>query len=1153
MFHYSYRTPHTVKKTFVVFVVAAMLFGSLPTTTFAEDTNATSTDSIAEEPTELTGDSSGDDSGESSAGENATSTTQDTGGEGSDTATSTEETSPEDETATSTATSSDEVNTDNDGSNGEGGLDSGDSATTTATSTDGTDGNTGSDGSDGTPADNEEVPESTGTTTSSDPDMESDPIPLLTEGLLGDDDSPEDEDITGGRREHSSITTGVAAAQGEVFTDANSTNVRSEYDPGTISDLDFYTFNATGSNEAVILNEVGAYSLTGENTATVSRGEGTITTGDAISAFNIANVINSTIVNSDGYIYLANQILEDNTPLNLQDFFFPSGDSILAEANNCSLLSCAAEDIEYNLSQTNHATITNDAYIEAITGDNVLSAASGDVITGNAYGAANVVNIVNTNVIDSNYRLLTFNAVGDLDGDLILPTEELFDAFFGMPNGMNQLEHSEEAHVHVENQNNVDSINNNLDTYAESGLNDVVAPDGDITTGKSEAESNILNKVNQNVFGGDLMYLWIRVHGYWSGDVVGLPDGLTWEWTPDGIIIYNENAEITPSEFLGYDIDSYTANFENQNDVTIDNNIYVDAITGRNEVNNGLHADVHTGDAFASANVMNIANTNVIGANWTMAVINILGDFDGNVTFSQTDLSLVGDLFGNNPLNPEDSVLFTYTIANSSDTVATDIVLTQALVNAHIPGGTGTLQSVSLGDLAPGESTTVDLTGVVNSDLSAGTNTVKAVAKVESAEGDTNASDNTLTLVRSAFVEGTSTSDDGTTTPPVVDDGDTNATTSTSTDPEVTQENNDDGNTGTQPVVTTSGGGGGGGNNGGSSTETKKVDRKQKDIDPDSAPLIFVEKTSSVDTDHIVAAGDSVDYTITVTNNGGTAYDTTVYDTLRNPIGSVLNEDSWDLGTILPGEEITLEYTTTYDFKTPSGIYTNTAHIEAYRSEDGKENGDDPLELDDAVHTVEIEGVPLAIGNVGVVAFYPGGNGGINALLTWETSKPATGQIFYSEESYASLYNPLLTTFGYQYVSFRFETPKTKHYMILRNLNPGTKYEYKIRSTRGTLLAVRGDFYFTVPYGVSGIALVLPDGRVAGLSTSAPTPTPVSTPVAPAPTAAPTPTPVVKTPVSTPESDPVPEPSTPEPQASGSTGSSGAIGGFVNKVFGFFR
>ena len=111
------------------------------------------------------------------------------------------------------------------------------------------------------------------------------------------------------------------------------------------------------------------------------------------------------------------------------------------------------------------------------------------------------------------------------------------------------------------------------------------------------------------------MSVLIRVHGFWSGDVIGLPDGLSWAWTPEGILIYNTDAEIVPSPILPYDVDSYEANITDFNNATVTNNINIDAVTGKNKID-GLVGNIETGDAFASANVMNIVNTNIIGVNW---------------------------------------------------------------------------------------------------------------------------------------------------------------------------------------------------------------------------------------------------------------------------------------------------------------------------------------------------------------------------------------------------------------------------------------------------------------------------------------------------------------------------------------------------------
>ncbi|MEZ4200016.1 MAG: hypothetical protein R3B69_00200 [Candidatus Paceibacterota bacterium] len=501
-------------------------------------------------------------------------------------------------------TGSDEGVDGEDGEEGAGDTDAGATASTTDTNASSTEpGTTGESGDGGSEGDDGEVGE-----TSEGDDLhedESDPIPFLSVNDIGEDSDPNDgEDMTGGVREtgqNVSIETGDAKAQGEVETDVNSNNIRSLVGDEFNGDLDVYTFHATGTNRAEVETNGTILSTTGENTA-LANAVTEIVTGEAISALNIANVVNTNIVNSEGYVYLVNQIMEDEQALDLTDFFFPEDMSVLGGLGNCSLLSCMAEDINYNVTQMNYATITNDAILEAVTGDN---RAEGDYVgieTGNAYAGANIINVVNSNFIDSNYRMLTLNAVGDLEGDLMLPTAEGIHDFFARPNGMSQTEDAESITIAVENINDAE-VENNLDTLAETGENESTTfIDASIVTGDAESESNVLNQINENFYGGDTLYILIRVHGWWSGDVLGLPEGLTWEWTPLGIVIYNEDAEIAPSEFLGYDIDSYNAYFANHNDVLIENNVNITALTGENEID-GLAGTIATGDAYASANV----------------------------------------------------------------------------------------------------------------------------------------------------------------------------------------------------------------------------------------------------------------------------------------------------------------------------------------------------------------------------------------------------------------------------------------------------------------------------------------------------------------------------------------------------------------------
>ena len=109
-------------------------------------------------------------------------------------------------------------------------------------------------------------------------------------------------------------------------------------------------------------------------------------------------------------------------------------------------------------------------------------------------------------------------------------------------------------------------------------------------------------------------------------------------------------------------------------------------------------------------------------------------------------------------------------------------------------------------------------------------------------------------------------------------------------------------------------GGGGGGNSGGYT----------------SNPKIEIVKTASVNTATIPA---SVDYTIVVKNVGeGAAYRSKLTDTLRNEKGDIIFKRSWLLDSIQMGEEIKVTYTVKYNDAIPTGKYTNTAKVTAYRN-----------------------------------------------------------------------------------------------------------------------------------------------------------------------------------------------------------------------------
>lgn len=963
-------------------------------------------------------------------------------------------------------TSGDEVGAGEDGDSGGDGGGGGDGLN------DGTDGESGDGGEDGE-GDGEDgptIPVSSDNQLGGTEGEEGDDGVEKGDGEAGDE---EVEDVTGGQTETgtttTSVITGDATAGANVWTDVNSNNIKSEIATGTsIGDLDTVTVSATGTNDTNLANEGDIKAITGVNTASTSDGLALIDTGDALAALNIANIVNTNVINSFGFITLLNKLVEAGKSLDLRKLFFPDPDATLEESGTCTLLVCYAEDVVYNTDQQNTGAITNDGKLEAITGSNEAVGDAAVINTGDAYAAANLMNVANTNIIDSNYLLLALNAMGTLDGDLILPTEDLFRAFFSKPNALAQtvqMEGADAVDITDNNFNNATSTNN-LNTVADSGLNEATSTlDGiNIKTGTATSSSNIINEINKNLFGGDSFYLMIRIHGGWSGNVYGLPEGLTWQRVPGGVLIYSEGAEIAPSQIVAVDVDSYEANFNNQNDIIIDNNLDILALSGDNAAVAPV-GEINTGDAYAGANVMNVANTNVVGRNWLNASINIFGDFKGDISFGAADLWLGGQVaMSEIPAGPGTKLTYTYQVRNNGDINATGVELIQELQSAYsyfaAEGGaaSGSTRTESLGSVSPGETVEVIFNAFVDEELPVGLTPIDAIATLSGNQADADMDDNmerlTLVAERQASV-GDSDSPDSEN-----DSGDDG------NDGEGDGGDNSDSDSSSKP----SPGGGGPSSSPSSSTGRvlgAKLNRDIDTINTEGKPKLEIEKKADYQDTESVAAGQVVEYTIIVTNNGGEAYNAKVVDKLVNPIGSVVNEQSWELGTIRGGERIKLTYEIVYDEGTPTGRYENSARLIAYEEENDSES---EIHTIPAKHTLTIAGRDMAIGNVEVIGFYSNGYNTSAALLSWETTKPADGQVFLSQKGAVSPYNPLMPNLGYARSTILMPIPLTKHYMYITNLQNGATYTYRIRSSDGTHTALGGDYTFTVPGGnVSGV------------------------------------------------------------------------------------
>lgn len=638
------------------------------------------------------------------------------------------------------------------------------------------------------------------------------------------------------------------------------------------------TTNITVENEndAIVENDATSTAGTGNNSASGGGGSAVITTGNAFSYANVVNVVNTNILDSNGLLLLLSRVLGTNS-VDLRNAFNVFNGQQPNVAGGCSLSSCSGGGTSLKVTNDNTATITNNVVVRSSTGGNTASSTDGDaeIQTGDAYAAANVVNIANTNITKSNYLLVALNNIGSFAGDIILPGKAFFKDFFKKQNENTSASadatNDDGTHsVTVSNTNNA-TIENNVSATADTGNNTASSTGGSaaIATGDAFGSAGTYNQANTNITGASPFLLLFRVYGSWNGTIQGLPDGLGYGQTTNGFGIFanndsgtqsgaNSSGTTTPSTATS------TLDVTNANTASIQNNVQVYALTGDNSASSKTgNAIIDTGNAYAAASVANVANTNVLGRNWTLMIFNIFGDWNGNVSFGQPDLWVGGVAEQANNVMPGSNVDYTFTVSNLGDADATNVVLDQTfndrLVSftgdGSVPGGV----SWNLGTIPAGGAVEVTYPAAISPNLPQGNTEIKTTATVHSDETDSDPSNNTdyLSIIAS--------------TPHPAHGG------------------------------------------------------IHVDYTPDSD--LHLTKTSTATT--TINAPASVDYTIVIKNDGGPAYHSVLVDTLTNEAGDVINQEYWPLDTILANEEISVTYTVQFGTTTPSGVYTNSARVEA--------------------------------------------------------------------------------------------------------------------------------------------------------------------------------------------------------------------------------
>ena len=608
-------------------------------------------------------------------------------------------------------------------------------------------------------------------------------------------------------------------------------------------------------NEAGVENDISVVAETGDNSINNS-GDSLIDTGDANLVVGLLNTVNSNLLASDFSQFLLNIFESLEGDVNLSEEI---GDFSENEEG------CLAETDCLNIVDSNQGSIENNVLIDASTGDNSMESNQGEAIinTGNANVVANLFNILNSNVIGSNWFQFIINIFDDWAGDLILPGKETIQDFVE--------QESSTCGGNCESTNVVSSnegaIENDVYVFTNTGQNTInrTSGAGTINSGHANVRSNVLNVANSNIAGRNWFFMAVNNFGSWEGNVCSLPPGLTINEDSEGIKVYN----LTLDDLNGNSSGGSALNIVHDNSGYIKNSIAINVSTGGNSISgSGGSAVINTGDANVLTNLINILNSNVSSSNWLLGMINVFGNWQGDVAFGRPDLWLgESAVTSSNPAEPGGTVTYTLTYTNNGDADATGVTIIDDFDERYLsvtdPGGGTVIDNPGeiewdIGTVPVGGSGTVSYSAVIDPEVPYGTSYLVNQATIDSAEADWNDGDNTDTLSVEVYRE--------------------------------------------RPLSTPIGFG------------------------YLFLPDIRIKKTSNVE--DFVLAGSNVDYRITLINRGkGSAYDVVVYDNLFNESGELINSSSWYLGEVFPYEEINIDYTVAIGSEVPAGFYTNTAWL----------------------------------------------------------------------------------------------------------------------------------------------------------------------------------------------------------------------------------
>lgn len=462
--------------------------------------------------------------------------------------------------------------------------------------------------------------------------------------------------------EGSEMQTGSSEADSTLINEGNknisssdTTSDGSQQVQGDVSTTNNDQVTVDNNNQIYAQNDVVVESTSGGNTINDNDGNAELSTGDVDMMVTLLNILNLNLTGED-FTHLIVNIFGDLTgDVDLDKIASSLGmseEEIQAIAKN-ELTQQEEHDqkkaehrLAMDVNNDNQAQVQNNVDVSGTSGDNELSGNEDrtKLVTGRIKILVALINFINTNYSGTQWYFAMVNIFGSLKGDLILPDPNAFliDESNSTSNetaGADTSNTNQDT-MNVSNQNQA-TVTNNINVTGDSGSNNAYSNEDRVTqdTGKVDVVTQLTNWLNVNIFGDNWVLLVINVFGTWYGKIVGFPGQGTVDAPQSGMLMVGAGGEgggPTITNNTGDTQNSQSNNWDvnNQNSATVENNVNVSGLSGGNSTNNNEDpVSVSTGWIDISTNLLNIVNMNVTGKKWMLVLVNIFGDFFGDITF----------------------------------------------------------------------------------------------------------------------------------------------------------------------------------------------------------------------------------------------------------------------------------------------------------------------------------------------------------------------------------------------------------------------------------------------------------------------------------------------------------------------------------------